>query len=332
MSSQPHTSKQQPDNDTTQLVEKLLNEIAVRAKKGDFNAAGSLREKLLETAPMAINEAILSAEIIEKAMSAAIDKDHLAMWSELYDTLSKEESSCLFHSLIEYTVPAKRLLLNYGSLNDRLFFLEKGKVNVCLPKESDKYKILAQLGHGSVIGEYTFASIALCSATAVTATEVQIRCLEKKSTEKWAEKHPGLYEKLLTFCKQHGQIDQISERKDREPHTHPRYPIQGQVNAVLLDHEGNQTETRFLGEMAEISSSGTSFTIQCSKQATVEQLLARSLSLSFSCLQNDKQIKFTAVGRVVHVSFLLYSDYLLHLGFQTPLSEELDKKLAPVKP
>ncbi len=314
--------------DQSQTIKTLCSEIQRAIGAGEFQEAERSRDRLIETYPMAISEAIQTAELIEQGMSAAIDKDHLAVWSELYAPLSIEERNCLFHSMKKYVLPEKKMLLKYGSLNNRLFFIEKGRVTVAIPQGEKKFKVLAQLGQGDVLGEYTFATIALCSATAVTKTEVQLRCLEAQIAETWEEKHPGLYDKILDYCKKYGRVDLISESKERESHTHSRYQVQGRVKAILLDKNGEKTEANFNGELEEISRSGTSFTIHCNQRETVKQLLTRSFSLSIICGKTGQEISFSTVGRVVRVSFLLYNDYLLHIGFNTTLPEELDAQLA----
>lgn len=329
MSLQPDPSDHSAEQNLSQTINRLCSEIKIAAEAGDFRAAERLREKLIETSPMAISEAIKTAELIENEMSAAIDKDHLAIWPELYDQLTIEERNCLFHSMQKYILPEKRMLLKYGSLNNRLFFLEKGKVTVAIPQKNNKLKVLAQLGRGDVLGEYTFATIALCSATAFTKTTVEVRCLESQRAEKWEDAHPGLYDKVLEYCKKYGRVDQISERKELEHHTYPRYPAQGHVKAILLDKNGQETAINFNGELEEMSRSGTSFSIHCNKKATIKQLLTRSFSLAFTGGKKGKEINFTCTGKVVRVSFLLYNDYVLHIGFHTPLPEELGARLVP---
>jgi CRP-like cAMP-binding protein len=329
MVSQPTLSDDTAGKDPSERIKKLTAEIQRTVQTGDFQGAERLRDALIETYPMAISEAIQAAELIEQAMSAAIDKDHLAIWSDLYDPLSVEERNCLFHSMKKYVLPEKKMLLKYGSLNNRLFFIEKGRVTVAVPQGESKYKVLAQLGQGDVLGEYTFSTMALCSATAVTKTEVELRCLEGQIAETWGEKHPGLYNKILDFCKRYGRVDLISESKERESHTHPRYSVQGRVKAILLDRQGQKTGVVFNGELEEISRSGTSISIHCNQKETVKQLLTRSFSLDFNIGTTRQEISFSSIGRVVRVSFLLYNDYLLHIGFEATLPEELDAQLAP---
>lgn len=328
MLTSPDLPESSTEKNNAQIINGLSNKIRISVEAGDFEAAERLRDKLIEIDPMAIGEAIKTAELIEKGMSAAIDKDHLAIWPDLYDQLTIEERNCFFHSMKKYDLPDKTVLLKYGSLNNRLFFIEKGRVTVGLPNEANKIKVLAQLGRGDVLGEYTFASIALCSATAITKTKVQLRCLEGQKVKNWEYSHPVLHGKILEYCNKYGRIDQIIEMKKRKDHKYQRYPVQGRVNAVLLENGEQKKKVSFKGELVEISRSGTSFSIRFNKRAIVKKLLTRSFSLEFTISTKGKKINFSCTGRVVGVSSLLYNDYVLHIGFHDILPEELERNLS----
>jgi CRP-like cAMP-binding protein len=310
-------------------VEKLIGEIEQAVKQKNFTQAQKLRDTLIETEPMAINLAIKVAELIDQAMSADIDRDHLALWPELYDVFSPEERNCFYHSLKKYGLAAGKILLKFGSLNNRLFFIESGTVAVGLPQPHNKLKVIAQLGRGDVLGEYSFATIALCSATAVTKTETRLRCLEGRTAEGWDEKFPGLYDKLIAYCLKHGRVEQIEKFKQSQARSHPRHPVHGIVNAVLLDRSGQPAEPRFRGEIEEISRSGTSFTIHSNQKDELKKLLTRSLSLEFVCRVAGKQLSFTVQGEVVRVSFLLHNDYQLHIKFHRLIPEEIISRFIP---
>lgn len=327
-----HKKFPSPSGEDVQNLTKnqLIAEIKRAVQEKQFQEAESLRERLVEVDPMAISEVIKAAELIEDAMTAAVDMEHVATWPDLYEPLSQEEKNCLFHSMKSYQLSENRALLQYGALNNRLFFIEKGTVVVAIPQEgSEKLKVFAQLGKGDVLGEYSFATLALCSATAVTKTPVELRCLEGKMAESWSEKQPGLYGKVVEFCQKHGQIDHITERKEQEVHPNPRYPVEGRVKATLLNKSGQDDGLFFNGDVGEISRSGCSIAIHCSQKETIRNLLTKSFAIDFNCTNKEKDIVFSSVGRVVRVSVLLHDDYLLHMGFHSLLSKELDGQLAP---
>ncbi|NTW84499.1 MAG: cyclic nucleotide-binding domain-containing protein [Chlorobiaceae bacterium] len=162
-----------------------------------------------------LGEIIKSAGIIEDAKTAGIDPDHLANWGKLYDLLSDEERNCFYYSMKKYVLRPKTMILTYGALNNRLFLIDRGHVIIFSPKDG-KNVVLAKLGPGDILGEYTFSTISLCSASAITHTEVQLMCLESSAADGWEEKYPGLYEKLIDFSLKFGRVDEIIRNKKQE--------------------------------------------------------------------------------------------------------------------
>ena len=320
-----HSSTEPADVDKAQIAKKLLSEIQAAVKEGNILHAEELRDKLLTANPMALGEIIKSAELIEEVKTAKIDKDHLAIWDKLYGSLSPEEKNCLYYSLKKVTVPAKKVILAQGAINSRLFFIDNGQVTISFPK-GDKHIVLAQLGRGDILGEYTFTTISLCSATAVSHTEVQLMYLDSAAADGWEDKQPGLYDKLVNFCMQNGRVDEIIKRKKLEKRTSIRHSVEGRITATLLTREGKKTETYFRGTLSDISATGTCFLFKCSKKTTARALLARHLFLTFSFERGDRKLTFSAVGQVVGVSFHLYNDYSLHLRFIKRLQEEQVRK------
>jgi len=327
MSPLPSATSQPAEEDKAQITKKLFLEIQSAVKERDIADAESLREKLIAINPMALSEIIKSAELIEEVKNAGIDKNHLAIWDKLYGALSTEEKNCLYYSLKKVVVPPGKVILAQGAFNTRLFFIDNGQVTIHLPK-GDKNILVAQLGRGDILGEYTFTTISLCSATAVSHTEVQMMYLESAAADGWENKQPGLYDKLIDFCIHNGRVDEIIRRKKLEKRASVRYSIEGRIVATLLTKEGKKTETYFRGSLSDISTTGTCFLIKCSKRTTARALLARHLLLSFSFERGDEKVTFSAVGKVVGVSFHLYNDYSVHVHFVKQLQEDQIQKAA----
>jgi len=315
-------SHQTPGEKTNRSAEDLFLQIQDSIKEKNIPLAETLREQLLTEYPMALTEIIKSAELIDEAKAEGIDKHHQATWEKLYATLSIEEKNCLYYSLKKAVIPPGKVILAQGALNTRLFFIDSGQVTIYFIKQNKKNQI-AQLGKGDILGEYTFTTISLCSATAVSQSEVHVRYLDSKSTDDWENTQPGLYDKLTDFCIRFGQVNEIISRKKLEKRTYTRYPAEGRVTATLLTKEGQRTETSFRGALSDLSVAGTCFLIKCSKKAIARALLARQLLLAFSFEQNDKKITFSTVGKVIAISFHLYNDYSVHIHFNKHLKEEL---------
>lgn len=315
----PESNSQEPQ------IKRLYEEIVVAAKAKEFQRAEALRDKLLEVAPTALSEIIGSAEVIEEEKASGVDTDHLAVWDHLYSTLSQEEINCLFYSMRKVVVPPKKIILSHGAYNTKLFFIDSGKVTIIFPKKG-KNTVLAQLGKGSLLGEYSFTSISLCSATAVSHTEVVLYCLENSATDSWHENHPGLYEKIIDFCIKHGSLEEISHWKSLEKRSKPRYPVTEPLRGVLLTKDGKRTGTSFRGGLTDISQDGCAFEIKLSKKETARALLARHLLLSFSFRVGEELMEFDMVGKIVKLSFYMHNDYCVHISFTKALKKAVLEK------
>ena len=327
MSSRSASPDRLSEEDKALEVQKLFTEIQALAARKEFTRAEELRERLIDLNPMALRQIIDSAEIIEKEKAEGIESEHLELWDALYQTLDEEEKNCLYYSLKRLNIPAKQKILTQGKLNDRLYFIESGEVVIYKPK-GDKNVVVAKLGCGDLLGEYTFTTISLCSASVISQTEVQMRCLESTATDDWEEKHPGLYHKLITFCQKKGHMDDIARIQKEQKRKFRRHKIQGKVTANLLRADGTVSDAHFNGSITDISRDGTCFGIHCSKRKTARAVLARNLVLSVCVNQGTEELNFSVTGKVVRVSFHLRNDYSIHMHFNELLPDELMTKLA----
>ncbi len=308
-------------------VQQLFFEIEKLAGNKDFEKAEALREKLIERDPTALTEIIRSADVIEKEKTSGLDRDHLAIWGNLYQGLNEEETNCLFYSLKKIVVPAKKRILTQEKYNTRLYFIEQGTVTV-VSEKGKKNKVIAQLGRGDMLGEYTFTTISLCSASVVSNTEVHLRYLENSATDRWHQDFPGLYENLNRFCTNIGHISAIEARRQQEEKECNSYHVDGRVTAHLLSKEGKKTDTYFKGGLTEVHAQGCCFDFKSSKRETARALLAKNLYLSLMCNRDDKNPTFSLRGKVARVTFQLHNDYSAYILFHKALSEEeLKKKL-----
>jgi hypothetical protein len=302
-------------------VEQLVAAIVAAAEARDFRRADEVHAELLAAFPAALSDIIKAANIIEEEKSAAIEKDHLLMWHKLYQTLSDEERNCLYYSMKKHLLPPKTLILAHRAVNDRLFLIEQGQV-IIFRKKDGKNVVLAQLGPGDILGEYTFSNISLCSASAITRTPVQLRCLENRHTDAWEDKHPGLYEKLIDFCLKGGKVDEILKNRRLEKQRNERYPAEGRAKLTFLTAEGKPSDLVFGASLVDISLSGACLGIRFAQKATARSLLDKQLVLHLAADRGSPPPTLSFLARVVRVSFLLYGDYTIHVSFSELQTEE----------
>jgi len=305
-------------------VERLVEQIKEMAHNGLFREAESLREQLMETNPMAINSIVSSAEIIETEKTRQLDPGHMALWAELYDGLSSEDTNCLFYSLKRAQIDPGKRLLAQGQPNNRLFFLQSGRVTLYYRKKEKNYSV-CQLTEGDIMGEDSFFGISLCPFSAATQSEVEVWYLNRKIADQWRDSRSGLHEALADFCKVHGIGEITAEQKSSGRRDHRRYPLKGSATAHLLDLQGERTTTYFKGELADMSRSGVCFSIRCSRQQTARALLSKEIDLVIA-FDNDDDKTVELSGAIVKLSYHLHSDYSVHVKFSEILDIDLFKR------
>lgn len=303
----------------------LADRIKEAALNGDFKKADSLREELIRTDSMNLTLIVSTGDIIEKEKTKLLDKDHLAIWQDLYEGCTDEETNGLFYSLQPAVIETNKLLQVQGKISNRLFFIDSGKV-VLFYRKDDKNKIAVQLGRGDIIGEESFFEISLCPLSAATQSEVKLYSLTRDAAEQWAIPFPGMYEKLGDFCRKTGKSKEAIRQKELDRRSTTRYPVSGMASAVILEKSGQPSDTNFKGGLSDISRTGLCFDIKCSKQETARMMLAQnvSLSLNFDDLEGEP---LKLQGQITKVSFHLHNDYSVHVKLGSPIDAETFKTL-----
>jgi len=307
----------------------LADRIREAALEGDFQKADALREELIRIDPMNLQLIVATGDTIEEQKTKLLDKDHLAIWQDLYEACTDEERNGLFYSLQPAVIETNKLLQVQGKVSNRLFFIDSGKV-VLFYQKDEKNKVAVQLGRGDIVGEESFFEISLCSLSAATQSEVKLYSLTRAATEQWAESYPGLYEKLAGFCRRIGKSKAGLKEHDLDRRVGKRYPVDGMAGAVVLDKNGQQTDTYVKGGLSDIAPTGLCFDIKCSNQETARTLLAKRISLTLAFDDWDKE-PLHVRGLITKVGFHLHNDYSVHVRFAEAIDEETFKTL-PCRP
>lgn len=296
-----------------QLLE--LIERAARLRK--FVQAEKLREWLIEIDTAALGPIVLAAEIIDREKIAAIDKGHLEIWSALYDVLSTDEFSAVYHALKHKTYENEEIIVNQGALQGSLFFINSGKVKLYYDDQGSDV-LIDTMEKGQIFGEGAFfeASVWTISVAAVGRSEISV--LKLDALEQWAEDFPGLGAKLQAFCKKFERIEDFIERTANDRRQYKRYRIAGRTTITLLDDRGRSIGTGFATELFDISKGGLSCLLRISQKENARLLLGRKMRL-----QLPKGVKgttdITFVGDILAVknTYAVENDYSLHMRFDT---------------
>lgn len=309
----------------SKAVKQLYEMIVEAAGRRDFARAEGLRLELIAIDDMALTEIIGSAEVIEAAKSAAIDPAHNEQWRDLCEGLSEEENNAIYFALKETSLRPGTAFIEQGKLNDRLFFISLGQVNIVC-QQGDRQVLLRQLTAGDIAGEDTFFGISVCTTSVICQSPVTVKYLERKSLEAWQESFPSLEEKLRSYCQNHFSVDHAQAAKKFERRQNRRYPLETVVNAQLQNLKGQNIGASFRGVLDDVSAGGVCFYIKSSSQSTARILLGRPVGLTFSLGKAELRLR----GVIVSSKYHLRNDYTVHVRLDNtddPLFVQLLEKL-----
>ena len=303
------------DQDTA--VKVLYDLIVENAKKHDFIKAETLRDKLFEVAPMALNEISQSGDIIDEEKSQSIDEGHRKTWSELYGNLSNEEANELYFAMKENAYNEGDVIFSIGDEDNRLCFIDTGEVKLVYLKE--KNETLKILEPGDIAGEDTFFyTTASRTVSLIANSRVKLRTIEREIQERWKEKYPGLEQKIHEYCDKSGRISEILLQKGKNRRRNKRAKLTGKVAVELLNPSGASTGKKFIGTLCDISVSGLSFTFKLSNNEVAHKLLSAKTKTQLVVPHKGESKKIEQIGKIVGIGYYVLSDHSIHIRFDQP--------------
>jgi CRP-like cAMP-binding protein len=308
------------DNGEKDNAVKLLFDMVVSAaKSGQFNKADSYRRKIMDINSMALTEIVNAAEIIEHEKAKAIDQSHKKLWHLLYDQMSEEEANAFYFSLKKGKVKTGTTIIKQGRMNNRLFFLDSGLLNI-IDEKGKKQTFIKKVMPGEPVGYDTFFSISLATVTVFCLDAVSVHYLERVAFNKLLETFPGFDSKLASICSKLAKekIEDILKKKSMDRRQHERFRAVGKIVAYPLDKEGNPIKTSIIGVLEDISQGGLGFSIRQSKQETARVFLGQKFLLNI--IPDNQAGKIPKNGIVTSVFNQMFNNYTINFRFQKPLS------------
>lgn len=310
-------------NNTEGACKLLFDLIVEYAREKNFEKAEALHEKLYETDPMALTEIVRATEIIEGEKSESLDREHLEIWSKLYNSLSTAEGNALYYSMKSKLFESGEPIMEQGKLNNRLYFINKGEVKA-LFMQGGKENLIKVLGVGDILGQEPFFSATVCTVSMVPLTSVKVTYLELDVLKKWKNELPALESKLYDYCIKNDAVKKEMESKGHDRRSDKRVNLSGTVLFQLLDKAGAPIGKAYKGELSDVSAGGISFSIKSSKKETVRMLLGRRLKISFKLpLKHNAYHDVEQVMTVIAAQPQIFDDYSIHLKFGTKWAQRM---------
>lgn len=306
---------------TEQAVELLCKMVDICARHQEFEKAENYRDQLYEVDSMALPAIVRMNEIIEAEKSKALTPGRRRLWARFFEELPKEEANAFFFALKEIKIQSDQTLLKQGKTNDRLYLIEKGRFTVVHERE-DKQQLIQTIGAGDVIGEDTFFSINVCTASVISLSEAKLNYMEKERLEGILIQYPQIEERLKKVCGTGRKIYNWIRKKGMDRRAYKRINLNTRLWFQVLDAgQGKAMTNSVSGELWDISKCGLSFYFGSKNRQAVQRLIGRSVGVRFKLTVDGKRKEAALTGIVQGVQAHPLDEYSVHVKLRKQFSE-----------
>jgi CRP-like cAMP-binding protein len=303
----------------------LLYNLAVSsAKKKDFAAAETFRDRLYEIDSMALSKIVEVNQIIDGEKEKAVTADDRNLWSRLFEELSAIQANDFFLSLKKEIIESDTLILEQGRTNDRLFLVDQGQVSIFY-SDHEKELLIARLSSSDIFGEDTFFSVNVCTASVKTLARTHLRTIDRAAFDKLRVTHESLEAKLKKVCLSGRSIYNRLKQKGIDRRSFKRINLITKISFQMLSANAAQRSVK--AELWDISKGGLSFYFQSKNPRAVQSLIGQSIGVRFD-LKFKGKVKTVALSGVVHgVQSHPLDEYSVHLKLNRQLSDTTIKAI-----
>ncbi len=312
-----------------EVVKAFYNSIVRYAGRKDFVLAEQLRETMMEIVPNAITEIAKTFEIIENEKISAMDFEKIKPWDALFDKFSSGEAVAFYFALKSMTVRAHQRIFQQGDCDNRLYFIESGKLKLsCFDKQIKKNVVFDHLTKGGICGVETFFTHTTHTTTLTVVEDAQISVLDKKLYQKLLIDYPSIDSKLIQYCETHQKKPNIKNAENLFRRAHPRFQTTLAGKIQRIDPKGNLLNRVLTVSIADISMGGLCCMVRNLGVGEAANLHQSLVQVSFSYQKYDIVHEMTNVAEVVSVRFLPFGESSVHLQFKTPMEEHRVHEIA----
>lgn len=244
-----------------------------------------------------------------------MDKDHILIWSDLYDFLTTEEFNVFYHALEHEKYSTETAIVTQGEEQWRLFFVNKGSVKL-FSREKGNEVLVQVVNQGDVFGGSSFFDNSVWTLNATSLGAVGLSTLSMEKVEEWGGIYPALETKMQEYCHQFDQVNDFSDYSGVDRREEERHIISNAVSMAVFDDNGKNSDITMRGECSDISTGGLFLHVKTIQKKQSSMLLGRHVSV---LLTDDHQSRgerglggtvvavckqdAVGLGCVVHVCF-----------------------------
>jgi CRP-like cAMP-binding protein len=302
----------------------LYNLAVTSAKKRDFPASESFRDRLYEIDSMALSKIVEVNEIIDAEKEKAVTHDDRNLWAPLLEGLSSSQATDFLLSMKKEVIENETLILEQGCTNNKLFLVDQGQVSMYY-SDHEKEFLIARLGSGDIFGEDTFFSVNVCTASVKASARTHLRSIDKRAFDKLKAAHESLESRLKKVCLTGRSIYNRLRQKGVDRRSFKRINFSTKISFQLLS--SNTAPRSVKAELWDISRGGLSFYFQSKNPRAVQSLIGQNIGIRFDVNFKGK-MKTVALSGVVHgVQSHPLDEYSVHLKFNRQLSDTTIKAI-----
>jgi predicted Zn finger-like uncharacterized protein len=312
-----------------ECVKYIVEQVTRFADTHEFELAESMRTRLYDVAPMALNDIIRTSEIIETAKQNAMDKGQLKLWGPLYDRLEPGEACELYFALKKMPVAKGHCIFNQGEFNSKLYFVQDGSFAMtCYDPGRQEHVKLEELIAGDVANIDSFFNYTICTYTLTARRDGVLSYLDKDILAAWKENYAGLEPKLNSFCREKDVFGKKMTELGLDKRAYERVQTSALAMVQLLDTKGKPVQKPFKIALFDISCGGVSFGMNINKKEEAEMLLQHRMFLQTIYKDGSEKKKIGFKGQVVAVHLQPFGESSVHVQFDQPQDEALVKAMA----
>ena len=305
----------------------LMEAIARTAQKNQFSQAEKLRQFFIEIDPIALQEIIKAAEIIEEEKKRYVEQQQLHIWSRLRDSLTPEEFNQLYCAMDTISFVKGETLVEQGDSHPYLYFINEGKVKLYY-REGDDDILITILESGNIFGTESFFNISVWTMGAACLTDSQLAVFSLSDLKSFEDDFPALASKLGDFCRKYESVTDFFTAKSRNRREHKRYGISGRAQIIMLDDEGMVTDQSNRGVFSDISLGGTTYFQRISRSDNARKILGKNVSVSVPLGEDGgKTVNVKGTIIAVRLQHAAESEYSVHVQFNVLLSGQVLRKI-----
>ncbi len=316
--------------DTSKAITTITQLIKKQAEKKEFKTAETLRNWLIQFAPMALTDIVQAAEIIDKEKRSSIDTYHLEIWRDLVTLLTVDEFSALYHAMKLHSYPNGEMIVKQGANKAMLLFINSGRVQVQITHGGSTLPLSIKKA-GELSGAETIFGASVWTVS-VKSLGTELFVLSRQALNELSEEHPSLNAKLLHFCSQVQSTSSQLKKFRKNRRRHERKRLIERISFVVLNSEGKTISPTAKGDMIDISLGGIAFAIHASQKKNAMWFFGKKLEVNITTKTSSVTLIRQGFVRAVKDFNPMANSYSLHLQFDRMLtSSELQKLILAIE-